>query len=403
MSNIIAEIGGKEGFILPNGYSWPKDMKLVDGKKEGTVTIEDEDGIVFCILQFQNDMLNGVCEFYNSGAFSEKLTFVNNIAEGWSCEVEMEVEKRWFLYSNGVKKYELKKCDNMMGYWKAVDIATDELISKCQYNKETHKPMGKEYLYQDNHINKIVLYDAEGTKIAILKMFEGDQMTEYDRNGNKVYEGSFIDDILKDYPREGIGKEFANGVLVYSGEWKNGKKEGKGKSFKNRFFEYDGEWRNDLPDGYGLLKKNGQVYKGIWNAGRLKINEEETIDYLSCRIETKRVKKPVRKVTKVIENDSEFVKLLEFEYNVVTELVIDEGCGNEMKGDLVLSQLENLESIVVKKNSWKNVDSLWIHNDPVLKKIEIEGGSGGMIDPSKNTGPFYYVKSVMIESRMIDD
>lgn len=403
MSNVFSYIRGKEGFSLPNGYSWPKDMKLVNGKKEGTVTIEDEYGYVLCILQYQNDMLNGICEFYSLGSLSEKRTFVNNVAEGWSCEVEMEEEKRWYLYSNGDKEYELKKCDNMMGYWKAVSISTDQLFSICQYNKESHKPMGKGYLYKDNHINKIVLYDAEGKENIILKVFEGDQMTEYNRNGNEVYQGEFIDDILKDYPREGIGKELSNGVLIYEGEWKNGKREGKGKSLKNRFCEYDGEWRDGLPDGDGLLKKDGRVYKGKWSMGRLKINEEETFDYASNRIERRVVKKPVRRVTKVIENDFQFANFLESDYLDVTELVIDEGCGNEMKGDLVLRQLENLESIVVKKNSWKNVDSLWISDNPVLKSIIIEDGDGGMIDPSKNTGPFYYVKSVVIESSVIGD
>lgn len=66
-----------------------------------------------------------------------------------------------------------------------------------------------------------------------------------------------MNDISKDYLREGIGFEYAGvKILVYNGEWKNGKRNGKGKSYKNDTIEYDGEWRDGQPYKYQLSKND---------------------------------------------------------------------------------------------------------------------------------------------------
>ena len=51
----------------------------------------------------------------------------------------------------------------------------------------------------------------------------------------------------------------------------------------------------------------------------------------------------------------------------------------------------NLEKIVVKKYSLKNLNSLKICNNEKLKTFEIEDGDW-------KSGAFYYVKNVIIES-----
>ena len=59
---------------------------------------------------------------------------------------------------------------------------------------------------------------------------------------------------------------------------------------------------------------------------------------------------------------------------------------NEIKDDLIIHNYPNLQSIVVKKNSLKNLDSFEICNCEKLKTIEIEDGA------------FENVKTVIIES-----
>ena len=72
-------------------------------------------------------------------------------------------------------------------------------------------------------------------------------------------------------------------------------------------------------------------------------------------------------------------------------MIIEEGFGNDYYGNLRIQNYPNLQSIVVKKNSLRNLKSLKICNCEELKIIEIEG-------LRSYYGAFYNVKSVIIES-----
>ena len=62
-----------------------------------------------------------------------------------------------------------------------------------------------------------------------------------------------------------------------------------------------------------------------------------------------------------------------------------------MENDLLINNYPNLQSIIVKKNSLKNLKSLKICNCDKLKTIEIEDGDW-------RVGTFLNVKNVIIES-----
>ena len=64
-------------------------------------------------------------------------------------------------------------------------------------------------------------------------------------------------------------------------------------------------------------------------------------------------------------------------------MIIEEEFGNDYFGNLVIENYPNLEKIVVKKRSLKNLNS--------LKIIEVEDGDWF-------NGAFYNVKNVIIES-----
>ena len=67
-------------------------------------------------------------------------------------------------------------------------------------------------------------------------------------------------------------------------------------------------------------------------------------------------------------------------------MIIKEYFGNDYYGNLVIQNYPNLQLIVVKENSLKNLNLLKICNCEKLKTIEIENGD------------FYNVKKVIIES-----
>ena len=70
-----------------------------------------------------------------------------------------------------------------------------------------------------------------------------------------------------------------------------------------------------------------------------------------------------------------------------------------MKEDLEISGFNNLEKIIVKKNSLQNLNSLKISNNEKLETIEIEDGEiKEENDEYCSSGAFSNVKNVIIES-----
>ena len=78
-------------------------------------------------------------------------------------------------------------------------------------------------------------------------------------------------------------------------------------------------------------------------------------------------------------------ELPEFEKDI-EEMIIEEGFGNDYYGNLVIQNYPNLQSIVVNRNSLKNLKSLKICNCETINSIEIENGA------------FANVRNVIIES-----
>ena len=83
-----------------------------------------------------------------------------------------------------------------------------------------------------------------------------------------------------------------------------------------------------------------------------------------------------------MKNEKESLEI----HNLIKELVIGEKCFNGVKDDLVIENYPNLQSIVVKKNSLKKLNSLKICNCEKLKTIETEENA------------FNNMKNVIIES-----
>ena len=77
----------------------------------------------------------------------------------------------------------------------------------------------------------------------------------------------------------------------------------------------------------------------------------------------------------------------------IEEMIIEEEFGNGYYGNLIIQDYPNLQSIIVKKNSLQNLNSLKICNCDKLKTIEIEDG-----DRWTGSGAFSNVKNVIIES-----
>ena len=159
------------------------------------------------------------------------------------------------IYFNGIKEYEGDIINNDIKHGKGTEYYKNKnkrYEGSFQYGK--HHGYGKEYYYDKEILKyegefKDDLYDKEGK--------------EYDENGQIIYEGGF-----KNGKYHGKGKLYRNGKVVYQGDFEDNKLQGKGIEFNEEGeIVYSGEFKNNAYDGYG--KKNlYRPYEGYWYNNR---------------------------------------------------------------------------------------------------------------------------------------
>ena len=426
MSNI--DITGllNDGVVIPQGYKWDNEKEI--DIKEGKITVYDENNNKYAELIYVQNKLNGVCCFYTNGKLKEKITYVNNVAEGWGCDCDDTIELQNYHYIHGEKKYKIYRIEGKEEMWREEDIEINALVSICTYNND-FKKNGDCYFYEANNIIEHAIY-KNGVKMTAHKIFQEKIMKEYDDTQKLIYEGEYEDSFEKNYPRNGNGKEYDANTVIYEGEWKDNKKNGFGIS--TSVISYQGMWNNNLPDGQGIL--NDEIhqlhFEGEWKNGihyindnayydysqqqLIRLNKSYVGEYYSEDIQQTNYSKdhPVQCLMKafipenientVIQTSEELMELLnnEEKKKTVYGLVIKEGCGNDLTCDINLSNFPLLISIVIERNALIRINSLVISNNPLLKGIFT--GDGKELDSTNNT--FYAtcekVKKLEISSMM---
>ena len=122
--------------------------------------------------------------------------------------------------------------------------------------------------------------------------------------------------------------------------------------------------------------------------GLFYVNELQNNGLFGCskKMVKKEINDPVKRQL-VIRKNRHFSQLNQ----LVSVIEIARDCCNDLIIDLKICNYSNLERIVVKKNSLKNLNSLVISNNPQLKSIETKDGELG-------TGACYNVRIVEISS-----
>ena len=102
-----------------------------------------------------------------------------------------------------------------------------------------------------------------------------------------------------------------------------------------------------------------------------------------------------------INNSDQLLKVMSEEAlkDMINEIVIEEGCGNELETNMMICGYKYLKKIILKRNCMKNLNSLIITNNSILESIEIEdGNSEKNSNDSQSIGVCYKVKNVEISS-----
>ena len=239
-------------------------------------------------------------------------------------------------------------------------------------------------------------------------------MIIFDDNGKMVYQGGYVDKMANDYPREGKGKEYKDGEIVYDGHYHMNEREGKGKSYMNGELVYDGEWKNNKPNGYGkLYDKDGKIlHEGTWKNGKLEtfqfiveysdegISKKSTQEgvVLSLNIPVSKKKRDCRKwliicfisllvfvviaggiigyfmwknkieSVSVVTSQKEFDKLSKYSQHIS---FAKDSCNENTFTNLDFSRFSNLQSIEVGDNSLMYVKNVKIDGLSKLEKVNI--------------------------------
>ena len=234
---------------IANDSSNNKKAEIVfneEGKRHGECVYFSQGEIIERSVMYENGIRNGLAKIHKSnginGIYGEmyaKDKLVAIVYEENNCILEYSADNSKLVY-----KYPI------------------EVLTNNQKN-------GKVLYYQDGCLVSIDLF-KNNTKMRTLKSFGNNQMTEYDTNNNRIYEGEYEIDGWSFY-RQGWGTEYIqNRTMVFEGSWKNDRRNGKGTSYRNGSIEYEGNWKEGIPHGSGKLNDTNGCWKGEWKDGKLR-------------------------------------------------------------------------------------------------------------------------------------
>ncbi|KAK8825401.1 hypothetical protein WA538_003097 [Blastocystis sp. DL] len=249
---------------------------------------------------------------------------------------------------------------------------------------------GKGYCFNvDGKDMEVCLYE-NGQLKRVIQMFNGNEMTENDANGKRVYVGGYAGDVKIGFVRNGKGKEMdGNGNVIYTGDWKNGKRNGEGKEM----------------DASGRVVKSGKWVDGEYQemiVGNNGYNDGSVTELkLSGLARLKRI---------VIGNEC-FGKVRVFELDRLSELesvVIGEKSFTYAKtyddiqnskrtdGSYRIVNCPKLKSIQIGGYSFSDYNSFELNNLPSLQSIDI-GSFGFEYAPSFSLTDLPQLQSVILD------
>lgn len=196
-SNIQYKEGKVEVTVGVPHSGYTIETSLLNDNFNGTSIIRTPGNVVFAKFEYVNGKATGACELnYEDG----KLFFRGSLQDGYREGVGTEYDRNGNVifngnFSKGVRGTRTTK----VGSYIVESDATGNLVSAYKENKEGLKH-GMCFYYLNGNVTRGEEWE-KGEMKRIVKEFNGNTMIEYDKKGNKVYEGGFVDSLEKGYAR----------------------------------------------------------------------------------------------------------------------------------------------------------------------------------------------------------
>lgn len=263
--------------------------RVIDGKLNGPALIVDEKGQTLFELNFVGNSITGPYKQYENGNLKAAGSLQDSlrIGEGWEYDSGSVVFHGFYsgdkrdgkaeeydrfgfpLYDSNYENGMRADLDYLLGY--------KGITYKCSYDKVTRHFFRGEFdssnqfhgkcieVSERNEPIRLVRYD-HGTLVEVLRLYAKSLMVEYNE-GRCVFIGEYAYDPALYYPRCGVGEEYSNSHLVYSGEFQRDSRNGRGvfHCADDSLFLSD-EWKEGevTRPGYFVSANGRDVRMGNW-------------------------------------------------------------------------------------------------------------------------------------------
>ena len=334
----------------------------------------DENGVMKRVCVYENGEMKRVVQEFNGGKMVEYDENGKKVYEGgfngfdrngngYCFNVDGK-DIQYCLYENG----QLKR---VIQVFKGNEMTENDVNGKRVYvggytgdMKSGFVRNGRGYCINDEIAKQYGEFE-QGLMKRVIQEFDGSTMTEYNENGVMSYLGEWRGDMKSGYVKEGKGREYDKDgeTALYSGDWKNGEREGFGTEYYDGYALYTGEWKNGMRNGKGKeMDESGKVvFVGEWKNGKRNGMGKEMDD-----------KERVVRSGKWV--DGEYQELL----------VGNKGYNDDSVTELKLSGLARLKRIVIGNDCFRKARVFELDGLSELESVVI-GKESFMIDSDERS------------------
>ena len=198
----------------------------IKGKKEGKAILYNSHNQVCAQLNYADDEINGDCVIRDDKGITR---FHGNMVNGEKdglCEEFDKNRVRTFYgyYEGGEKRPLLVPVSSSFPHLLKELSRSGVLLTISEYDPLNYWKNGHCFIFENNNVVRCDMMN-QGKRQFTYATYTADTMTCFDEGGNKIYEGSYKNDVTSLFCKEGMGCEFdASGTKVYDGLFHNNKR-----------------------------------------------------------------------------------------------------------------------------------------------------------------------------------
>ena len=291
MALVGNQLTGECSITYPSHPGFVLYTALVDGKKNGNCVLENEQGFIVLECSVHDDVVDGrVVHYTPQGVLLETGYLMNGKRDGSFFVFD---EQRNIAEIHRFKNDEfvsvLHQCSSLKDYWEERSKATNEVMCVAKYTPDFSSMDGLCYMYEEGRVKRGEWY-SEGRMVRMMMEFDEKVRTEFGEGGEKCFVGEYKNDVESGFCKEGKGCVLKGGKVVEVNVYENGKKKRKWRVIGgNEMTEFDENGDVVYIGGFaeymeGFCPRNGRgkVYKnkqlkciGVFEMDELKVKEKE--------------------------------------------------------------------------------------------------------------------------------